>query len=75
MVGMKQMAEQPRQTHSERPVLIIGWMEYVDLPDLGLLDLHPLIEGGVLLLLQEVPINERLVIFFESNHLIKVITH
>jgi hypothetical protein len=41
-----QMAQQLPTTHSERPILIIGWMEYVDLPDLGLNDLKSKIDTG-----------------------------
>lgn len=40
------MAEHPNPQKPERPLLIIGWMEYVDLPDLELLDLKAKIDTG-----------------------------
>lgn len=43
---MNQMAEHPNQPKTERSLLIIGWMEYVDLPDLRLLDLKAKIDTG-----------------------------
>ena len=43
---MTQMAEHPNPPKPEHPLLIIGWMEYVDLPDFGLLDLKAKIDTG-----------------------------
>ena len=43
---MNQMAEHPNQPKPERPLLVIGWMEYVDLPDFGLLELKAKIDTG-----------------------------
>ncbi len=40
------MAEHSDLRKPERPLMIIGWMEYVDLPDLGLLDLKAKIDTG-----------------------------